>query len=144
MKSFKPFKHTPEPWSFSREHDKTRSRSFWWIESGTRKLMACLEVWDLNRDPKWRAAHPEVMKEHGETLVEVNANAQRIVDCVNGCAGLQNPAKNIPSLIKTVECAIRGLKDAEEAARRITKDIGTANMILEKIDWLQNSLDQLK
>jgi hypothetical protein len=87
-------KHTPGPWKFF--HDQRHGESgnlhadLFIIESDTRKSMATLEVWALNADPKWRKAHPEVIKERAQTLVEVKANAYLIAAAPDLLAALQS------------------------------------------------------
>lgn len=72
-------KHSPGPWRVRGDFKTDGGRkcsTLWIIESRTRKCMATLEVLELNTRPNWRAAHPEAVAEHAETLLEVEANAQ--------------------------------------------------------------------
>ena len=74
-------KHTPEPWE--RVHGIIVQSPFQKIPNGTRSLTIC------------RTDNPRM----GEQ--EEGANAKRIVDCVNACAGMDDPAKEIASLKET-------------------------------------------
>lgn len=97
--------HTPEDWKFYADTRLGPSGNVhyydWIIESDSRKLMAVLSVPEINKNKKWREEYPNKVREHEETLLEVEANAKRIVACVNACKGI-NP-EVIPDLIKIVE-----------------------------------------
>lgn len=70
-------KFTPGPWRVNKHHaDKPDYKTYWVIESDTRRLMAELEVWDINSSQKWQNENPAAVKEYTETLNEVDANAK--------------------------------------------------------------------
>ena len=75
-------KHTQGPWVFKKDErlgeSGNKHADLWIIESKSRKAMAILEVWELNRSPKWRSENPEKIKEHSDTIAEVEANARLI------------------------------------------------------------------
>ena len=69
------FKHTPEPWTFEKSHNDMEAYSF---NSPTEGTLGCINEIDPITD---------------------KANASRIVSCVNGCAGIQDPVTTVPALI---------------------------------------------
>lgn len=46
------------------------------------------------------------------------------------------------TMLKTLVSLRAGLVDLEEIARRITKDNGSANLCLEKIDWIDAAIKE--
>ena len=72
-------RHTPGPFRVLKDvrygPSGSKYADQWWIDSDSRKAMALLEVWELNRDPKWRKANPDKVKERRATMREVAANA---------------------------------------------------------------------
>ena len=73
-------KHTPGDWRYRQDirvgESGNKHADLFIIESDERSTMATLEVWELNRDPKWRTANPKAIAERIETMVEVEANAK--------------------------------------------------------------------
>lgn len=46
-----------------------------------------------------------------------------------------------PNLLQTLDSVDRGLADLEEIVERITKDMGTRNLIREKRDWIKAAIE---
>lgn len=93
--------HTPTPWKqYKTESCNPFHSGIFVIESDTRKGLAILELWKLNRDPKWRKAHPDAVKEHRETLKEVRANAAFIVKAVNSYDANQAEIKRLRQALR--------------------------------------------
>lgn len=105
--------HTPEPWVYNSTHG--------WIEqqgaAGTRVILC--QLW--NR--------------HDETFPNATANAQRIIACVNACAGLSHEALDagiITDLLAALEAhramAVLPSTDAGIKARLTHMDTITARL----------------
>lgn len=114
-------RHTQTPWRYFRQHDKGRYRTVFIIESDTRKLMFASEVWDLNSNPKWRRENPEAVREHRDTLREVEANVrlaaaapvlqQIVADCEvyieRAVKGQTSSHENAVEMLKALRNALR-------------------------------------
>jgi len=90
-------KHGPEPWYIDRDD---RPGMSWNMAIGIR------------REPYKQVcfmAHSE-----SDNNVEGNANAERIVSCVNACAGIENP-EVIPEVIANLDNFLRSLSMYHDA-----------------------------
>jgi hypothetical protein len=58
-----------------------------------------------------------------------HTNAQRIIDCVNGCAGIENPG--------AIGEVMEALKDAEKALERLE----AFSLITSPYQWLEKRID---
>jgi hypothetical protein len=74
-------KHTPEPWRWSFGRDTIQADR----QGRTTDVLKALL-------PEWHNARPS------EGAEEILANIQRIVACVNACAGMENPVEEIERL----------------------------------------------
>ena len=96
-------KHTPEPWELlDAEGDKEYLRIRGTVLGGRYKIANVL--W-----PNYSESARE--REAAETL----ANAERIIDCVNACAGIADPAAEIAELKRQRDELLAALNKYEEA-----------------------------
>ena len=92
-------KHTPGPWRFIlQKNPKPEYSTTWHIDSKTRSHMAVMTVWDISL----KHASAESLKEHEETMAEVEANAHLIAAA--------------PELLETLIKALQLLRAHESSA----------------------------
>lgn len=106
--------HTAEPWIVEPEE---------W--SNHKNLAVCA----VNIGPV-AIIHREPDEDTPEKLAEDEANAKRIVACVNSCTGIPDPATAIPALrealnesIHTLEWVQQWLEDVEKDSNIVTRHI---------------------
>lgn len=110
-------KHTPTPWVVSGEITNTTSNID--IDSGD-KTIARIAAYEF----------------YNCSIEETNANAQRIVACVNACEGMKNPVEHIEQL--------RGLYEDLHAVQDASRKTNERNVMLERQrDQLQAERDEL-
>ena len=84
-------KHTPEPWEiYGRYGDHGRI-----VGEGDRHIAGTMGYSSNIRS--------------GEVRAENQANARRIVECVNACAGIEDPETVIPQLIESARLTCQAL-----------------------------------
>jgi len=87
-------KHTPEPWNVL--HDKEYDT--WWVVDNT----------PVDGDNIAQVEYDKIAPgPDRETMI---ANARRIVQCVNGCAGIPDPETIVPELVYALEKLMDGTK----------------------------------
>jgi len=110
-------KHTPEPWVPQPLDGCTKFD--WRIGGGTDnwKFIASVQAWPSNTLG-------------ATTQEEADANAERIVRCVNACAGIPEPDRAIPELVHLVRelliCCELSLDNMEQETRWLKRDIEKA------------------
>jgi len=57
----------------------------------------------------------DVSPDRGDLTMDDKANADRIVGCINGCKGIQNPAETVPELVTT----LKGLMEASPRNKQL-------------------------
>jgi len=92
--------------------------------------MALLEVYCLNSNPKWRAENQEAIREHAETVAEVEANARLISAAPELLAAL---LECLPYVREEMEaCADLGDEEGDAAAESIGFVISRAEAAIAK------------
>ena len=99
-------KHTPEPWDWNEKHTNQ-------ITIHGETFVACIP-WIV----------PNSLNNH-------KANAQRIVECVNACAGLSDPIKDIESYHSNVKEVSQDITVLSSAASEFGKML---NLIKEECE----------
>lgn len=93
-------KHTPEPWTYYTEPQPNGCPII-----GARGLMVAMLAHSVN---------------HADQKAEAIGNADRIVSCVNACAGMSDPAEQIQGLYVARETL--ATVEAEREALRAERD----------------------
>lgn len=58
----------------------------------------------------WIGSEPcRIADTYGDNDTEAEANAKRIVDCVNACKGIQDPVTAIPTMVEALRMALMEL-----------------------------------
>ena len=102
-------KHTKEPW-VGMVKGRFNSNHYWHADNDNSSCSTAAPIF----------AGGEVVCLAVSTdyeMQELEANAQRIVDCVNACSGMENPQAEITSLREQLEIA---KKDGKRAAITVT------------------------
>lgn len=92
--------HTPEPWALRKlfeepimvpfpETNEEAYTNEYAVHGIDDRVIACVEYFTDTNHKGWG---------HNETIEKWEANAERIVACVNACAGMIDPAKEIAEL----------------------------------------------
>lgn len=64
----------------------------------------------------------ESAEDKSENIRRAYANAERIVECVNGCSGIRYPGKAVPKLIALVRAFLSANEETADTARYIRLD----------------------
>lgn len=120
--------HTPGPLRFWRNHNPAPAYSTsWTLDSSSRRCLAIMEVHDLNSSAKWRAANPQAVAEHAETMREVEANARLIPAAFNAFdKAARTLGRDATALAEQLDIAeaLRLLREAIPLLERLDYDNG--------------------
>lgn len=93
-------KHTPEPW------EALRLQCAWGIQSTSESADPDERVCHLPYHFEYRGEPCGSITSQNKTNAEIEANARRIVACVNACEGIADPEKAIPALVEACHEAL--------------------------------------
>lgn len=91
--------HTPEPWTMNKVDEGQ-------TDNGYKEHINVCQA--STNTPLAKVEHS------GLDWEEYEANAQRIIECVNACKGIEHPSKDIPQMIEVIEGCIHRLKHLDK------------------------------
>jgi len=87
--------HSKEPWEFRKERDNFLSKPKYLIWGAIKRSgFHIARIW------------ADVALEDSHYDITAEANARRIVSCVNACAGIADPEATVPELVEALESMI--------------------------------------
>lgn len=102
-------KHTPEPWW----HDDNAPMIYGEVEDGLVRIA----------DATAATGDEDLL-----TFEMEEANTKRIVQCINGCAGILDPEEAVPELVRllgaVLGCCELNLDDIEDETRKVVQEAG--------------------